>query len=222
MPRPDHTRMTKPARLVLHDYRRSSASYRVRIALNIKSLDYEQVSHDLRAGEQRARDYLALNPQGFVPALDTGSDIIPQSGAIIEWLEEHYPQPALLPIDVGARAIVRSMAQIIACDIHPLNNLRVQIYLRDQFKIDDAQMSAWIEIWMREGFAPVEQLIARHGGQFAFGDSPTMADCYLVPQVFSAQRYGVALDDFPRIAAVASLATELEPFQRAHPDRQPA
>lgn len=213
--------MTDGPRLVLHDYRRSSASYRVRIALNLKGLAYEQVSHDLRAGEQRARDYLALNPQGFVPALDNGSGVIAQSGAIIEWLEERYPESPLLPADADARAIVRSMAQIIACDIHPLNNLRVQIYLRDQFKADDAQMAAWIAVWMREGFAAVEALIARHGSGFAFGDQPTMADCYLVPQVFSAERYGVALDDFPRVAAAAARAAELDPVRRAHPDRQP-
>lgn len=212
--------MTDGPRLVLHDYRRSSASYRVRMALNLKGLAYEQVSHDLRAGEQRARDYLALNPQGFVPALDTGSGVIAQSGAIIEWLEDRYPETPLLPVDADARAIVRSMAQIIACDIHPLNNLRVQIYLRDQLKADDAQMTAWITVWMREGFAAVEELVARHGGDFAFGDSPTMADCYLVPQVFSAERYGVALDDFPRLAAAAASTAELEPVRRAHPDRQ--
>ena len=214
--------MTETVRLVLHDYSRSSASYRVRIALNLKGLDYEQVSHDLRAGEQRARDYLALNPQGFVPALDTGTGIIPQSGAIIEWLEERYPQSPLLPADVDGRAIVRSMTQIIACDIHPLNNLRVQIYLRDKLSANDAQMSDWIAIWMREGFAALEDLVARHGGGFAYGDSPTMADCYLVPQVFSAERYGVALDAFPRVVAAASHATTLEAVQRAHPDRNQA
>lgn len=214
--------MTEAARLVLHDYSRSSASYRVRIALNLKALDYEQVSHDLRAGEQRARDYLALNPQGFVPALDTGTGIIPQSGAIIEYLDERYPQSPLLPADADGRAIVRSMTQIIACDIHPLNNLRVQIYLRDKFNADDKQMADWVAIWMHEGFVAVEQMIARHGDGFAYGDRPTMADCYLVPQVFSAERYGVALGDFPRIVAAASRATKLEAVQRAHPDRQNA
>jgi maleylpyruvate isomerase len=222
MPRADRARMTEAARLVLHDYSRSSASYRVRIALNLKGLDYEQVSHDLRAGEQRARDYLTLNPQGFVPALDTGSGVIPQSGAIIEYLEERYPESPLLPADANGRAIVRSMAQIIACDIHPLNNLRIQIYLRDTLNVNDAQMSDWIAIWMREGFAALEELIARHGDGFAYGGNPTMADCYLVPQVFSAERYGVALDDFPRIVAAASRATALDPVQRAHPDRNKA
>lgn len=212
--------MTDGVRLVLHDYRRSSAAYRVRMALNLKGLDYEQVSHDLRAGEQRARTYLALNPQGLIPALDTGKGVIAQSGAIIEWLEERYPDIPLLPADADGRAIVRSMAQVIACDIHPLNNLRVQIYLRDALKADDAQMSAWIAVWMREGFAAVEDMIARHGGGYAYGDTPTMADCFLVPQVFSADRYGVSLDDFPRLAAAAAHAAELEPVRRAHPDRQ--
>jgi len=212
--------MTGEPRLVLHDYARSSAAYRVRIALNLKGLAYDQVSHDLRAGEQRARAYLALNPQGLIPALDTGSGIIAQSGAIMEWLEERYPQTPLLPSGADERAIVRSMAQIIACDIHPLNNLRVQIYLRDKLTVDDAQMSDWVTNWMREGFEAVEELVARHGGQFAFGDSPTMADCYLVPQVFSANRYNVVLDAFPRMTAIASRAAALEPVQRAHPDRQ--
>ncbi|MBO9575688.1 MAG: maleylacetoacetate isomerase [Sphingobium sp.] len=213
--------MTEGARLVLHDYRRSSASYRARIALNLKGLDYSQVSHDLRTGEQRAPDYLALNPQGFVPALDTGSAVIAQSGAIIEWLEERYPTPVLLPADAEGRAVVRSMAQIVACDIHPLNNLRVQIYLRDRLGSSDAQVQDWIATWIGEGFAALEALIARHGGGFCYGDTPTMADCYLLPQYYSAQRYSVALDDFPRLVAVASRALTLEPFSRAHPDRQP-
>lgn len=212
--------MTGEPRLILHDYSRSSAAYRVRIALNLKGLAYDQVSHDLRAGEQRARSYLSLNPQGLIPALDTGSGVIAQSGAIMEWLEERYPLTPLLPSSADERAIVRSMAQIIACDIHPLNNLRVQIYLRDKLAVDDAQMSDWVTNWMREGFEAVEELVARHGGQFAFGDSPTMADCYLVPQVFSANRYNVALDAFPRLTAIASRAAALEPVQRAHPDRQ--
>lgn len=212
--------MTDKPRLVLHDYSRSSAAYRVRIALNLKGLAYDQVRHDLRAGEQRARAYLALNPQGLIPALDTGSGVIAQSGAILEWLEERYPLTPLLPSGAEERAIVRSMAQIIACDIHPLNNLRVQIYLRDKLAVDDAKMSDWVTNWMREGFEAVEELVARHGGQFAFGDSPTMADCYLVPQVFSANRYHVALDAFPRLTAIASRAAALEPVQRAHPDRQ--
>jgi maleylpyruvate isomerase len=212
--------MSEGIGLVLHDYWRSTASYRVRIALNIKGLVYERVGHDLRRGGQQAPDYLALNPQGLVPALDTGSTIIAQSGAMIEWLEERYPTPALLPTDADGRAIVRSMAQIIACDIHPLNNLRVQVYMRETLGVSDAQVVNWITTWMREGFAAVETLIARHGYGFAYGDSPTMADCYLVPQCYSAERFDVSLDDFPRISAAASRAAALEPFQRAHPDRQ--
>ena len=212
--------MSEGVRLVLHDYWRSTASYRVRIALNIKGLRYERAGHDLTAGGHHAADYLALNPQGLVPALDTGSGIIAQSGAILEWLEERYPEPALLPTEAGARAIVRSMAQIVACDIHPLNNLRVQAYLRGTLCSDDAQVSGWITTWMREGFGALEGLVAQHGGRFAYGDSPTLADCFLVPQCYSAQRYGVAMDDFPHLTAAAAHAATLAPFAQAHPDRQ--
>jgi len=214
--------MSEGAGLVLHDYWRSTASYRVRIALNMKSLAYERVGHDLRRGGQHAPDYLALNPQGLVPALDTGSTVIAQSGAILEWLEERYPTPALLPADADGRAIVRSMGQIVACDIHPLNNLRVQVYMRETLGSSDAQVAGWITTWMREGFAAIEALIARHGGRFAYGDIPTLADCYLVPQCYSAERFDVSLDDFPHLAAAASRAAELEPFALAHPDRQRA
>ncbi len=210
--------MTAPSGLILHDYWRSTASYRVRIALNVKGLSYEQISHDLRVGGQRAPDYLALNRQGLVPALEAGDTTITQSGAILEWLEERYPAPALLPDDADGRAIVRSMAMIVACDIHPLNNLRIQTYLRETIHCTDAQVRDWIANWIGEGFAALEALVARHGGRFAYGDSPTFADCYLVPQCYSAQRFSVALDDFPRLAAVAAEAGALEPFRCAHPD----
>ncbi len=210
--------MTNSPDLVLHDYWRSTASYRVRIALNLKGLSYRQVSHDLRHGEQRAPDYLAINRQGLVPALETGSVTVTQSGAILEWLEERHPEPALLPEDADGRAIVRSMAMIVACDIHPLNNLRVLNRLRDELGCVDAQVESWIGNWIREGFAALETLVARHGGRFAYGDSPTMADCVLVPQIYAARRFSVALDAFPRLTAADREASALEPFRSAHPD----
>lgn len=203
--------------LVLHDYWRSTASYRVRIALNLKGLAYNKVGHDLRVGEQRKPDFLALNPQGLVPALDTGSAVITQTGAILEWLEERYPQPPLLPGDADGRAIVRSMAMVIACDMHPLNNLRVLNYLRGPLGQGDEQVQDWMAHWMRSGFAALETLVARHGGRFAYGDNPTLADCFLVPQCYSAQRFAIAMDEFPRLTAAAAAAGALEPFVRAHP-----
>lgn len=206
---------------IFHDYWRSTASYRVRIALNLKGLRYETVGHDLRRGDQRAADYMALNPQGLVPALEIGTGVIAQSGAILEWIDERYPAPPLLPADPDARAIVRQMGLIVACDIHPLNNLRVQNYLRGPLMCDAAQVQDWIVVWMREGFAALETLVARHGGRYAFGDAPTLADCYIVPQIYSAQRFSVTTDDFPTLTEVAERAAALAPFERAHPDRQP-
>jgi maleylpyruvate isomerase len=220
MPRAGRAPVTTSPSLVLHDYWRSTASFRVRIALNLKGLSYRQVGHDLRNGGQRAPDYLALNPQGLVPALETGDVTIAQSAAILEWLEERHPDPPLLPADADGRAIVRSMAMSIACDIHPLNNLRVQTYLRETLHCGDAQIRDWIATWMREGFTALETLVARHGGRFSYGDNPTMADCYLVPQIYSAQRYDVPLEDFPHLTAAAARAAALEPVLRAHPDRQ--
>jgi maleylpyruvate isomerase len=207
--------------LRLHGYWRSSAAYRVRIGLNLKGLAYEQAPHDLRTGAQRDPDYLALSPQGLVPALETAAVSIVQSLAILEWLEDRFPEPRLLPADADSRAVVRGMAAIVACDIHPLNNLRVLGALRAELKADQAQVDAWIARWIGEGFTALEQLVARHGGEFAFGDTPTLADCCLVPQVYSAERFAVDLTAFPRIRAAAARAGRLEAFAAAHPSRQP-
>jgi maleylpyruvate isomerase len=207
--------------LRLHGYWRSTASYRVRIALNLKGLAYQQAPHDLRLGEQRAPAYLELAPQGFVPALETGGQMITQSLAILEWLEERFPQPALLPADPDGRAVVRSMAALIACDIHPLNNLRVLQALRSDLAADQSQVDAWIGRWIGDGFAALEALLARHGGAYAFGDAPTLADCCLAPQVYSAERFKVDLAPYPRIRAAAARAGELKAFAEAHPSRQP-
>jgi maleylpyruvate isomerase len=205
----------------LHDYWRSGAAYRVRIALNLKGLAYDQIAHDLRTGAQAEPGYEAINPQMLVPALETNGLALSQSLAIIEWLEECYPAPTLLPADPDSRAIVRAMAGLIACDIHPLNNLRVLTALRRELDIGEAQISAWIARWIGEGFAALETMIARHGGTYAFGDTPGLADCCLVPQLYSAERFAVPLDAFPRIVAAGAAARMLPAIAAAHPDRQP-
>lgn len=205
----------------LHDYWRSGAAYRVRIALNLKGIAYEQVAHDLRAGAQRAEGYAALNPQRLVPALETEHGVLPQSLAILEWLEETHRIPPLLPGTPDERAIVRAMSSLIACDVHPLNNLRVQEALRHDFGATAAQISAWVGRWIGDGFEALETLIARHGGRYAFGNTPTMVDCCLVPQVYSAERFAVDLARFPRIVAVTAAARALDAVAEAHPDHQP-
>lgn len=207
--------------MILHGYWRSTAAYRVRIALASKGVAYEQVTHDLRTGAQGSTDYRAINPQALVPAIETDGDVLTQSPAIIEWLEERYPSPALLPAGLTDRAIVRAMAATIACDIHPINNLRVLQVLRSEFGADEAAVNAWIARWIGDGFAALEVLIEHHGRGFAFGDTPTVADCCLVPQVYSAERFGVDLTPYPRLMAAAEMARALPAFQVAHPDRQP-
>jgi len=206
---------------VLHGYWRSGTSYRVRIALNLKGLDHAQATHDLRTGEQRSDAYRALNPQGLVPALETDSAVLTQSLAILEWLEERHPEPPLLPTGAEDRAIVRAMAALIACDVHPLNNLRVLDALRKDFGAEDAAVKRWIARWIGDGFAALEVMIARRGCGFAWGDAPTIADCCLVPQVYSAERFGVDLSPYPAIVAAADRARALPAFAAAHPDRQP-
>jgi maleylpyruvate isomerase len=207
--------------LRLHGYWRSTASYRVRIALNLKGLPYEQATYDLRTGGQKSPDYVAIAPHGLVPALETDEGVIVESPAILEWLEERFVQPRLLPDDTAGRAAVRAMAALIGSDIHPLNNLRVLQALRSEFGAAPEAVDRWISRWVRDGFTALEVLVARHGKGFAFGPAATLADCYLVPQVYSAQRFGVDLADFPAIRAAAATAGELAAVQAAHPDRQP-
>lgn len=207
--------------ITLHGYWRSTASYRVRIALGLKGLNYRQVAHDLRLGAQREEGFVALSPQGFVPAIEADGAVLTQSLAIIEWLDERWPEWPLLPSDPLGRAIVRSMAQIVACDIHPLNNLRVVTALREELGADEAQVAQWIARWIREGFTALETLIGQHGGRFAYGDEPSLADCCLVPQLFAAERFEVDVADFPRLLAVAGHARQLDAFAKAAPAAQP-
>ncbi len=206
--------------LTLHGYWRSGAAWRVRIGLAHKGLDYASVPHDLRLSEQTSPDYRTVNPQALVPALDTGAGVLTQSLAILEWLEEVCPEPALLPADPLARAQARAFAQTIACDMHPLHNLRVLQALRRDLVADDAQVQVWIARWIGAGFSALEQQVARHGGLFAFGDAPTIADCCLVPQVYSARRFGVDLVAFPRLVAIDARCAALPAFQRAHANQQ--
>ena len=207
--------------IVLHGYWRSGTSYRTRIALNLKGLDYRQATLDLRTGTQNSPAFKALNPQGLVPALEVDGAVLTQSPAILEWLEERFPEPPLLPQDATERAIVRAMAATIGCDIHPLNNLRVLKALKGTLGASQEQVNAWTARWIGDGFAALEQLIARHGRGFAYGDAPTLADCYLVPQVYSAERFGVDLSPYPKLMDAASLARSLPAVAAAHPDNQP-
>lgn len=202
--------------LTLHDYWRSGAAWRVRIALNLKGLEYAQIAHNLRTGEQHDQAYLALNRQALVPAVEADGAVLTQSLAIMEWLEEVHPSPPLLPQGATARAHVRAMAAIVACDIHPLNNLRVLNSLHDELGADDAASSAWIARWMHAGFIALEAMILRHGGAYAYGDTPTFADCCLVPQVASARRFNVDLSVYSHIVRVAETCAAHPAFAAAH------
>lgn len=206
--------------LLLHGYWRSGTSYRTRIALNLKGLDYGQLGVDLRAGDQRSDAFLALNPQGLVPALECDGAVLTQSPAIIEWLDERWPQPPLLPRDPDARAQVRAMAAIIGCDIHPLNNLRVLKAIRE-LGADEAGANAWAGRWIAAGFDALEAMIASHGDGWAHGAAPGVVECYLIPQVYSARRFAVDLSPWPLIGAIDRRAAEHSAIAAAHPDLQP-
>lgn len=206
---------------VLHGYWRSTASYRVRIALALKGVEYAQVTHDLRTGAQRDPAYLALAPQGLVPALEADGLVLTQSPAILEWIEERWPTPALQPADAEGRAAVRAMVALIGCDVHPLNNLRVLAALRSEFGASQAQIDAWIARWIGDGFAALEPQVARHGAGFAFGEAPTLADCYLVPQLYSAERFGVDLSPYPALVAAGEAMRAIPQVAAAHPSTQP-
>jgi maleylpyruvate isomerase len=207
--------------MILHGYWRSGTSYRTRIALNLKGLAYQTAPVDLRTGAQKSDAYLALNPQGLVPALETGDGLVlSQSPAILEWLEETHPAPALLPSTAVDRAVVRAMAALIGCDIHPLNNLRVLKAVRE-FGADQAGVDRWAGRWILDGFAALEALVVRHGEGWCFGAAPGLADCYLIPQIYSAQRFNVDLTAFPRLLEIDARASLHPAFIAAHPDVQP-
>ncbi|MBS9760419.1 maleylacetoacetate isomerase [Pseudomonas mosselii] len=203
----------------LFTYYRSTSSYRVRIALALKGLDYQALPVNLLKGEQRGADYLALNPQGRVPALRLESgELLVQSPAIIEYLEEAFPETPLLPRAPEARARVRGVAAIIGCDVHPLHNVSVLNQLR-QLGHDEAQVNQWIGHWISQGLAAVEQLIG--DDCFCFGATPGVADVYLIPQLYAAERFNIDLSGYPRIRRVAALAEQHPAFHQAHPARQP-
>ncbi len=205
----------------LHGYFRSSASYRVRIALNLKGLSAEHLPHRLRRGEQRDPAYLALNPQGLVPTLqDDRGATITQSLAIIEWLEETHAEPPLLPKDPLRRAHVRALAQVLACDTHPVQNLKVLARLRE-LGLPEEQVTGWAAWANREGLSACETLIAGEPGPFCFGAAPTMADLCLVPQLANARRFGVDVAAFPRLLKAEAAAKNLKAFADAAPERQP-
>jgi maleylpyruvate isomerase len=206
----------------LYGYYRSSAAYRVRIALNLKGLAYENVFVHLRKGEQRAGDYLKLNPQGLVPTLLDGEATLTQSLAILEYLEEVHPRPALLPRDPRARARVRALALAIACDIHPLNNLKILQYLQKELGQDEAARNAWYRRWVHDGFKAIEaELGGPEAGRFCHGDQPTMADVCLVPQTYNAERLKVDLAAYPTIRRIVAEARALPAFAQAAPETQP-
>ena len=211
----------------LYSYFRSSAGWRVRIVLALKGLDYDLVPvHLLRdGGEHLKADYARTNPQGLVPALalegGDGGEALTQSLAIMEYLEESYPEPSLLPGDARRRAEIRAFCQAIACEIHPLNNLRVLKYLVRDLGHDEETKLAWYAHWIREGFRPIEKLLAREEGPFCFGAQPTLADACLVPQVFNAKRFEVDLTDFPRVRAVNDACLALDSIAATVPSLQP-
>lgn len=208
----------------LYSFFRSGTSHRLRIALNLKGLTPDYLPVDLRVDEQAEAPYKRINPQGLVPALtlDSGTTLI-QSPAIIEWLEERYPTPALLPADPEARAHVRALAAIVGCDVHPINNRRILQTLRQQFGADESAINAWCATWITEGFDAIEALLAQdtQRGDFCFGQAPTLADVYLVPQIESARRFGVDLQRWPLISAVDRACAALPAFAMAAPAAQP-
>jgi len=206
----------------LYSYFRSSAAYRLRIALNLKGLTYEYLPVNLLKREQKSEAYLARNPQGLIPALELpDGQVLAQSTAMLEWLEETHPTPALLPADPLERARIRSVVNSIACDIHPLCNIAVTQYLIDNHQLRKDDLGRWNTTWMHRGFAAVEQVLAVNDSTYSFGEAPCMADLYLVPQTYNARRVGVALDAFPHLTRVVDVCNQLEAFQRALPAAQP-
>ncbi|ENX16263.1 maleylacetoacetate isomerase [Acinetobacter sp. CIP 64.2] len=205
----------------LYSFFRSGTSHRTRIALNLKGLDYEISYVSLAKNEHQQLDFKRLNPQGFVPVLETESGLLLQSPAIIEWIEQQYPEPALLPADALGKEKVRAIAALIGCDIHPLNNKRVLEHLR-QLGLDQNQINAWCAKWIQDGFSALEQILAQDPTRkkFCYGNQPSLADAYLIPQVVSAQRFQVDLSAYPQINEIYQHCMTLEAFQKAAPEQQ--
>ena len=212
-------------KLRLYDYWRSSAAYRVRIALNLKGLEYESIPVHLvrNGGEQRHADFLALNPQGLIPVLADGERVVRQSLAIIEYLDELHPAPPLLPTTSRDRARVRALALTVACDIHPLNNLRVMQYMERELGAAEPQRLAWMQHWMAEGLAAFEAQVAGHPstGEFCEGELPGLADCCLIPQLYNARRFGMDLSAYPTLLQIEASCQTLAAFRDAAPEAQP-
>jgi maleylacetoacetate isomerase len=209
----------------LYSYWRSTAAYRVRLALNLKGIPYETVAVSLLPGEAEHRkdDYRARNPQMLVPFLEDGEFGVGQSQAILEYLEEISPATPLLPDSAKQRALVRSFCNSICCDIHPLNNLRVLLYMKQELGISDAQRDAWYGHWIHEGFRSAEQVASEHAenGPFVFGESVTLADCCLIPQIYNARRFNIPIDKFPRLVEIDAHCSTLPEFDKATPGKQP-
>lgn len=211
-------------RVVLHNYFRSSTSYRVRIALAMKGIDYDYVAHHLRLGQQRAPEYLAVNPQGLVPALVwKDGTVLTQSLAIMEFLDEMVPEPPLLPPDPRGRARVRALAQMIACEVHPVNNLRILNALRSRYGADDAEVADWFRHWVNETFEPLEKTLhdSRETGAYCHGETPGMADICLVAQVANNARFKVDMSPYPTISRINEACLYLPAFADAAPAKQP-
>jgi maleylacetoacetate isomerase len=207
-------------RAILHDYFRSSAAYRVRIALNLKGVDYESRPVDLREGEQKSASYKALNPQGFVPMLEIDDHRLTQSLAICDYLDRRFPKPPFVPDNANDRAHVLALALTIACDIHPLNNLRVLKYLGGPLQQDEAVRDKWYVHWITEGFEALEAMAKQRAGGFLFGNMPTLADICLVPQMYNARRYKVPVENYPTLLRADASASAIPAFAKAHPDKQ--
>ena len=208
------------SRIVLYDYYRSSAAYRVRIALNLKGVEYEQRQVNLLESEQKSDEYRKLNPLGLVPMLDIDGHRLVQSLAIINYLDLRFSNVPLIPASAEARAHVVSMCLTVACDIHPLNNLRVLKYLKNELGQTQEEVDRWYAHWIREGLPALEAIAAPRAGKFLFGDGVSAADVCLVPQLYNARRFNVPIDDFPTLLRAEENANKLEAFAAAHPDRQ--
>ena len=209
--------------MTLYGYFRSSTSYRTRIAMNLKGLDYDYIAINLAQDEQLKNEFKLLNPQGLVPVLQADDLLLSQSPAILEWLEDVYPEHALLPKDAVGRMKVRAISAMIGCDIHPLNNRRILQYLRNELSVDEEDVIEWCNRWITEGFAALEKILAKDKtrGKFCYGDNPTLADCYLIPQVASARRFKVDLSAYPNIIDIDAHCRTLKAFADAEPMQQP-